>query len=176
MFFALQHRSKSVFVCSFVGGGFGLTVLETKHLTSHCLSKLCCPSIRFRCLNENLYHRPRIENFGIVGRPQVRCYSTSLLFSKDSLTFSQAPKKHLQNGAIRGYQVGYREYSSGGNYQFSVISVETTGDNAENLVLDNLKKFTQYGVVVQASNSAGTGPSSTEVASTTLEDGEEIIT
>lgn len=90
-----------------------------------------------------------------------------------SLSFlCQAPKKHLQNGAIRGYQVGYREYSSGGNYQFSVISVETTGDNAENLVLDNLKKFTQYGVVVQASNSAGTGPSSTEVAATTLEDGE----
>ena len=83
----------------------------------------------------------------------------------------QAPKKHLQNGAIKGYQVGYREYSSGGNYQFSVISVETTGDNAESLVLDNLKKFTQYGVVVQASNSAGTGPSSTEVAATTLEDG-----
>ncbi|KAM7398555.1 hypothetical protein PAMA_006455 [Pampus argenteus] len=82
----------------------------------------------------------------------------------------RSPKKHLQNGAIRGYQVGYREYSSGGNYQFSVISVETTGDNAESLVLDNLKKFTQYGVVVQASNSAGTGPSSTEVAATTLED------
>uniref|UniRef100_A0A3P9HI31 Cell adhesion molecule DSCAM n=1 Tax=Oryzias latipes TaxID=8090 RepID=A0A3P9HI31_ORYLA len=80
------------------------------------------------------------------------------------------PKKHLQNGAIKGYQVGYREFSSGGNYQFSVISVETTGDNAESLVLDNLKKFTQYGVVVQASNSAGTGPSSTEVAATTLED------
>lgn len=84
----------------------------------------------------------------------------------------QTPKKHLQNGAIRGYQVGYREYSSGGNYQFSVISVETTGDTAEHLVLDNLKKFTQYGVVVQASNSAGTGPSSTEVVATTLEDGE----
>lgn len=83
----------------------------------------------------------------------------------------QPPKKHLQNGAIRGYQVGYREYSSGGNYQFSVISLETTGDNAESLVLDNLKKFTQYGVVVQASNSAGTGPSSTEVDATTLEDG-----
>lgn len=53
-----------------------------------------------------------------------------------------------------------------------MISVETTGDNAEHLVLDNLKKFTQYGVVVQASNSAGTGPSSTEVVATTLEDGE----
>lgn len=53
-----------------------------------------------------------------------------------------------------------------------MISVETTGDNSEHLVLDNLKKFTQYGVVVQASNSAGTGPSSTEVVATTLEDGE----
>lgn len=72
--------------------------------------------------------------------------------------------------------MGYREYSSGGNYQFSVISVETTGDNAEHLVLDNLKKFTQYGVVVQASNSAGTGPSSTEVVATTLEDGESTVT
>ena len=68
--------------------------------------------------------------------------------------------------------MGYREYSSGGNYQFSVITVETTGDNAEHLILDNLKKYTQYGVVVQASNSAGTGPSSTEVVATTLEDGE----
>ncbi|XP_059912470.1 Down syndrome cell adhesion molecule a [Gadus macrocephalus] len=92
-------------------------------------------------------------------------------FSSQSIRVSwRAPKKHLQNGAIKGYQVGYREYSSGGNYQFSVISMESTGDNAESLVLDNLKKYTQYGVVVQASNSAGTGPSSTEVASTTLED------
>lgn len=95
----------------------------------------------------------------------------TLSLSYPSLICFQAPKKHLQNGAIKGYQVGYREYSSGGNYQFSVISLETTGDNAESLVLDNLKKFTQYGVVVQASNSAGTGPSSTEVAATTLEDG-----
>ena len=37
--------------------------------------------------------------------------------------------------------------------------------------LDNLKKFAQYGVVVQAFNRAGTGPSSTEINATTLEDG-----
>ncbi|XP_071194753.1 Down syndrome cell adhesion molecule a isoform X3 [Salvelinus alpinus] len=94
-------------------------------------------------------------------------------FSSQSIRVSwRAPKKHLQNGAIRGYQVGYREFSTGGNYQFNVISMETTGDNdhSESVTLDNLKKFTQYGVVVQASNSAGTGPSSQEVISTTLED------
>ncbi|KAL4657330.1 hypothetical protein GN956_G4875 [Arapaima gigas] len=79
------------------------------------------------------------------------------------------PKRHLQNGVIRGYQVGYREYSVGGSYQFNVIATETTGDS-ETLLLDGLKKFTQYGVVVQAGNSAGTGPSSQEVVATTLED------
>ncbi|KAJ8394703.1 hypothetical protein AAFF_G00043030 [Aldrovandia affinis] len=81
----------------------------------------------------------------------------------------KAPKKHLQNGMIRGYQIGYREYSTGGSYQFNVISMETTGDS-ETMTLDNLKKFTQYGVVVQARNSAGTGPSCQEVIATTLED------
>lgn len=83
---------------------------------------------------------------------------------------AQAPKKHLQNGIIRGYQIGFREYSTGGNYQFNIITVDTTGDS-EVYTLDNLKKFTQYGVVVQACNRAGTGPSSQEIITTTLEDG-----
>ncbi|XP_069492151.1 cell adhesion molecule DSCAM isoform X3 [Ambystoma mexicanum] len=81
----------------------------------------------------------------------------------------KATKKHLQNGIIRGYQIGYREYSSGGNYQFNIISIDTTGDS-EVYTLDNLKKYTQYGVVVQACNRAGTGPSSQEIIVTTLED------
>nr|XP_015197155.1 PREDICTED: Down syndrome cell adhesion molecule isoform X1 [Lepisosteus oculatus] len=81
----------------------------------------------------------------------------------------KAPKKHLQNGMIRGYQIGYREYSTGGNYQFKIKNIETTGDS-EVHTLDNLKKFTQYGVVVQACNRAGTGPSSQELIVTTLED------
>ncbi|XP_036392369.1 Down syndrome cell adhesion molecule homolog [Megalops cyprinoides] len=81
----------------------------------------------------------------------------------------KAPKKHLQNGMIRGYQVGYREYSMGGSYQFNIINMDTTGDS-EMITLDNLKKFTKYGVVVQATNRAGTGPSSQEVITSTLED------
>ncbi|KAG7226120.1 hypothetical protein INR49_018731 [Caranx melampygus] len=80
------------------------------------------------------------------------------------------PQKHLQNGVIRGYQVGYREYSPGGSHQFTIISVDTTGDTTESIVLDNLKKFTQYSVVVQAANRAGTGPSSQQVVTKTLED------
>ncbi|OCT93751.1 hypothetical protein XELAEV_18011423mg [Xenopus laevis] len=81
----------------------------------------------------------------------------------------KAPKKHLQNGIMRGYKIGFREYSTGGNYQFNIIDVDTTGDS-EVYTLDNLKKFTQYGVVVQACNRAGTGPSSQEIITTTLED------
>ncbi|KAL4833919.1 hypothetical protein H8958_011780 [Nasalis larvatus] len=81
----------------------------------------------------------------------------------------KAPKKHLQNGIIRGYQIGYREYSTGGNFQFNIISVDTSGDS-EVYTLDNLNKFTQYGLVVQACNRAGTGPSSQEIITTTLED------
>lgn len=76
---------------------------------------------------------------------------------------------------IRGFQVGYREYSPGGSHQFTIISVDTTGDTTESIVLDNLKKFTQYSVVVQAANRAGTGPSSQQVVVKTLEDGKEML-
>lgn len=84
--------------------------------------------------------------------------------------FSQAPKKELQNGVIRGYQIGYRENGPGSNGQYSIVEMKATGDS-EVYTLDNLKKFAQYGVVVQAFNRAGTGPSSTEINATTLEDG-----
>lgn len=73
---------------------------------------------------------------------------------------------------IRGYQIGYRENGPGSNGQYSIVEMKATGDS-EVYTLDNLKKFAQYGVVVQAFNRAGTGPSSSEINATTLEDGEE---
>lgn len=87
----------------------------------------------------------------------------------------QAPKKELQNGVIRGYQIGYRENGPGSNGQYSIVEMKATGDS-EVYTLDNLKKFAQYGVVVQAFNRAGTGPSSSEINATTLEDGKDIFT
>ncbi|XP_026075902.1 Down syndrome cell adhesion molecule-like isoform X2 [Carassius auratus] len=81
----------------------------------------------------------------------------------------KAPLKHLQNGVIRGYQVCHREHSVNGSHQFICISMEATGET-ESLSLNNLKKFTEYEVVVQASNSAGPGPASSEVRATTMED------
>ncbi|MGH0184642.1 UNVERIFIED_CONTAM: hypothetical protein FKN15_015969 [Acipenser sinensis] len=100
---------------------------------------------------------------------KISWQSGRLIIPRVAVSLPQAPKKHLQNGMIRGYQIGYREYSTGGNYQFNIINLETTGDS-ELHTLDNLKKFTQYGVVVQACNRAGTGPSSQEIITTTLED------
>lgn len=91
-------------------------------------------------------------------------------FSISVLCF-QAPRKELQNGVIRGYQIGYRENGPGSNGQYSIVEMKATGDS-EVYTLDNLKKFAQYGVVVQAFNRAGTGPSSSEINATTLEDGE----
>ncbi|KAJ8256521.1 hypothetical protein COCON_G00186730 [Conger conger] len=81
----------------------------------------------------------------------------------------KAPKKELQNGVIRGYQIGYRENGPGSNGQYSIVEMKATGDS-EVYTLDKLKKFAQYGVVVQAFNRAGTGPSSSEINATTLED------
>lgn len=98
---------------------------------------------------------------------QIVTVSSSLL----SLTpCPQAPKKELQNGVIRGYQIGYRETSPGSNGQYSIVEMKATGDS-EVYTLDNLKKFAQYGVVVQAFNRAGTGPSSRVVALISLEEG-----
>uniref|UniRef100_A0A671SFP0 Down syndrome cell adhesion molecule b n=1 Tax=Sinocyclocheilus anshuiensis TaxID=1608454 RepID=A0A671SFP0_9TELE len=79
------------------------------------------------------------------------------------------PLKHLQNGLIRSYQVCYREFGTGGSPQYNTINVDTTGD-IETLALDNLKKYTQYEVRVQAANWAGMGPTSEEITITTLED------
>ena len=83
---------------------------------------------------------------------------------------TQAPRKELQNGVIRGYQIGYRENGPGSSGQYSIVEMKATGDS-EVYTLDNLRKFSQYGVVVQAFNRAGTGPSSSEINATTLEDG-----
>ena len=80
----------------------------------------------------------------------------------------------LQNGVIRGYQIGYRENGPGSSGQYSIVEMKATGDS-EVYTLDNLKKFSQYGVVVQAFNRAGTGPSSSEINATTLEDGKRAL-
>uniref|UniRef100_A0A672NFQ1 Cell adhesion molecule DSCAM n=1 Tax=Sinocyclocheilus grahami TaxID=75366 RepID=A0A672NFQ1_SINGR len=110
------------------------------------------------------------SSIGLSGT-HTYCYILKVtLYNKvHKLTLVIAPLKHLQNGVIRGYQVCHREHSINGSHQFVCISMEATGET-ESLSLNNLKKFTEYEVVVQASNSAGPGPASSEVRATTMED------
>ncbi|XP_078048429.1 cell adhesion molecule Dscam2 [Augochlora pura] len=92
------------------------------------------------------------------------------------------PDHNLWNGVILGYHVGYKEHRSSVD-QYTYRTVErpiSTASVALGLArhampgrqyqLTNLKKFTQYNVVVQAYNALGQGPMTSEVVATTLED------
>ncbi|XP_033338230.2 cell adhesion molecule Dscam2 isoform X4 [Megalopta genalis] len=92
------------------------------------------------------------------------------------------PDHDLWNGVILGYHVGYKEHRLAVD-QYTYRTVErpiSTASVALGLArhampgrqyqLTNLKKFTQYSVVVQAYNALGQGPMTPEVVATTLED------
>lgn len=84
--------------------------------------------------------------------------------------FMQPPKKDTWNGVIRGYHVGYRIYDSTEPYVFKTIENVANAGNTVSLELDVLRKFTKYGVIVQAFNHVGSGPKSEEVVAVTAED------
>ncbi|GAB6033412.1 Down syndrome cell adhesion molecule-like protein 1 [Chamberlinius hualienensis] len=81
------------------------------------------------------------------------------------------PKKDLWNGSIRGYRVGYKMANSNDPYLFKTVenNVATTG-GFHSVDINNLKKFTQYDIVVQAFNHVGYSPKSDEVSVKTDED------
>uniref|UniRef100_T1IV66 Down syndrome cell adhesion molecule n=1 Tax=Strigamia maritima TaxID=126957 RepID=T1IV66_STRMM len=80
------------------------------------------------------------------------------------------PKKHLWNGAIRGYNVGYKIHNS--TDQFTLTNLEVPDDYTEELIyqLTDLHMYTQYDVIVQAYNGKGNGPRSDVVLAMTSED------
>jgi len=64
--------------------------------------------------------------------------------------------------------VGYRAPFMG-SYNFT--SVIGDGEDAGEILLSGLKKYTRYSIVVQAYNEVGSGPLSEQVSTETLEDG-----
>lgn len=58
-------------------------------------------------------------------------------------------------------------------YSFKTINVVTESSSTEpmHVLLHDLKKYTNYGVIVQSFNRLGPGPKSDEVVARTMEDG-----
>lgn len=83
------------------------------------------------------------------------------------------PNKSDWNGNILGYYVGYQSVpdSIGPTQGFNLKTVETRNHFELETLLDNLNKFTQYNIFLQAYTSQGNGPPSKEIQITTLEDG-----
>ncbi|KAL1487360.1 hypothetical protein MTO96_030974 [Rhipicephalus appendiculatus] len=81
------------------------------------------------------------------------------------------PVPELRHGTIRGYYVGYKLHNSSDLHLYK--TVESRGDGGEaagECVLNNLRKFTKYSILVQAYNAVGAGPRSDEVIVYTAED------
>ncbi|XP_076235762.1 cell adhesion molecule Dscam2 [Calliopsis andreniformis] len=92
------------------------------------------------------------------------------------------PDHDLWNGEILGYHVGYKEHRlAAAQYTYRTVErristasvalgLTRTSMPGRHYQLTNLKKFTQYSVVVQAYNALGQGPMTPEVVATTLQD------
>lgn len=111
-----------------------------------------------------LEEAPSGAPLSVRGEPKS---STEILLSWDP------PNKNDWNGNLLGYYVGYQAASDliGSTQGFNLKTVEIRAHFGFETVLENLNKFTQYNIFVQAYTSQGSGPPSKEIQVTTLEDG-----
>ncbi|XP_064480488.1 cell adhesion molecule Dscam1-like [Ornithodoros turicata] len=78
------------------------------------------------------------------------------------------PRKDLQFGTLKGYYVGYKVKESADTYVYKTLDVTTVSFRDECHVT-NLRRNTEYSLVVQAFNAKGAGPPSEEIFVRTLE-------
>ncbi|GLH14154.1 Down syndrome cell adhesion molecule-like protein Dscam2 [Gryllus bimaculatus] len=91
--------------------------------------------------------------------------STQLILNWDPPALDQ------WNGPLLGHYVGYRYIGDMENKkQYNFTTVNFKGNGKEEARLGGLKKYSKYGLVVQAFNSRGPGPLSEEIQGHTLED------
>ncbi|GBM67179.1 Down syndrome cell adhesion molecule [Araneus ventricosus] len=86
----------------------------------------------------------------------------------------KAPAPDQRNGAIQGYELGYREYDSMESYSmvpYTYREAPLGPSVSQEYVLDRLKDDTEYEIVVRAYNRAGKGPTSVPVVGKTKEIG-----
>ncbi|XP_035226533.1 Down syndrome cell adhesion molecule homolog [Stegodyphus dumicola] len=77
----------------------------------------------------------------------------------------KTPPRDQWNGQLKGYYIGYQIASSSEPYSFKTVEFSKQGE--EEYRLTNLQRATEYRVIVQAFNSAGSGPASQDVVAKT---------
>ncbi|GFS52402.1 down syndrome cell adhesion molecule homolog [Trichonephila inaurata madagascariensis] len=77
----------------------------------------------------------------------------------------KTPPRDQWNGQLKGYYIGYQVASSKEPYSFKTVEFSKQGE--EEYRLTNLQRSTEYRVIVQAFNSAGSGPPSQHVLAKT---------
>ncbi|XP_042909623.1 cell adhesion molecule Dscam1 isoform X2 [Parasteatoda tepidariorum] len=77
----------------------------------------------------------------------------------------KTPPRDQWNGQLKGYYIGYKVSSSTDPYSFKTVEFSKQGD--EEYRLTNLLRATEYQVIVQAFNSAGSGPPSQDALAET---------
>ncbi|RZF37300.1 hypothetical protein LSTR_LSTR005632 [Laodelphax striatellus] len=110
----------------------------------------------------------RTEAEAPAGQP-LNVVATALTSDQLKVTWT-APLKHLCNGDILGYYVGYRLHNANRATGFNFTTVPPSSNDANVAILSNLKKYRSYAIVVQAYNEKGPGPMSNEIIAQTLED------
>lgn len=85
----------------------------------------------------------------------------------NSIKITQAPKHIESFGSITGYYIGYKVLGSDKPYTFKTI--ENHAHSKLEAIVSNLKKSTMYTFSVQAFNTKGAGPASSEVTGKTLD-------
>ncbi|GFU44261.1 down syndrome cell adhesion molecule-like protein Dscam2 [Trichonephila clavipes] len=91
----------------------------------------------------------------------------------DALRISwEPPEKHLRNGNIKGFYVGYKDANSSEPYQYKTVDITSRGqkDVREMTDLRGLNPYSHYSIVLQAFNLKGAGPRSDPVVAMTMED------
>ncbi|XP_023213824.1 Down syndrome cell adhesion molecule-like protein Dscam2 [Centruroides sculpturatus] len=77
------------------------------------------------------------------------------------------PPEDSRQGSIKGYYLGYKIQRSGEEYVYKTL--ETSANQKQEYILNNLRRSTQYAIKLQAFNKAGPGPASDDVLGQTLE-------
>lgn len=77
------------------------------------------------------------------------------------------PRPDLVNGQVKGYYIGYRIFNTTDHFIYKTVQPQNsdTGDSAYSLIVERLKPYTHYAVILQAFNNVGAGPRSDEIVS-----------